>query len=182
MVSKKTLVVAISFIIFYSCCYTGRKSEFGLPRNDIKRLDIPLSYEFIDTIAVYKLVADCFYNKSLKKVILFKNQHENYPYTSYLKFYRNGKLGLFIIPKEDTINLTKKHFNPEKAKMGYYFIEDNKIKTRISTIGDCALYIANDKGTIVGDSITLLNKNGIGNIFVKRKVPKEILEGWTPDW
>ena len=39
-------------------------------------------------------------------------------------------------------------FNTQKAKMGYYYIEGNKIKTKISTIGNATLHISRKKGFI----------------------------------
>lgn len=182
MVNKRIIILILSFLIFNGCCYTGRISEFGLPRKEIRELDKPLSYDLIDTLSVYKLEINYFYKKASNEITFIEKDDENkYGYTSYLKFYRNGKLGLFVIPKEDMTNLTKEHFNPQKAKMGYYYINGNEIKTRISTIGDCTLYIANNKGEIIHDSI-ILKESGFGNIYVRRKVPKEFLEGWIPDW
>jgi len=35
---------------------------------------------------------------------------------------------------------------------------------------------------IYDDSIDIRHHNYYGNIFIKRNVPKELLEGWEPDW
>ncbi|MBI1669906.1 hypothetical protein I7X29_15105 [Capnocytophaga sp. p1a2] len=134
-------------------------------------------------MALYKLDSYYFCNSLEKKINDFtKKENDSYPYISYLKFYSKGKLGLFVISKQDTLNLQRCFFNPQKAKMGYYYIEGNKIKTKISTIGNATLHISRKKGFIYNDSIDIRHHNFYGNIFIKRNVPKELLEGWEPDW
>jgi len=154
-----------------------------LPRRKIRPLPENTDYSKIDTMALYKLDSYYFYNSLEKKINDFtKKENDSYPYISYLKFYSKGKLGLFVISKQDTLNLQRCFFNPQKAKMGYYYIEGNKIKTKISTIGNATLHISRKKGFIYNDSIDIRHHNFYGNIFIKRNVPKELLEGWEPDW
>ena len=152
-------------------------------RRKIRPLPENTDYSKIDTMALYKLDSYYFYNSLEKKINDFtKKENDSYPYISYLKFYSKGKLGLFVISKQDTLNLQRCFFNPQKAKMGYYYIEGNKIKTKISTIGNATLHISRKKGFIYNDSIDIRHHNFYGNIFIKRNVPKELLEGWEPDW
>lgn len=74
-------------------------------------------------------------------------------------------------------------FDPKKAKMGYYHIEGEKIRTKISMIGDdTTSYIGNKKRRIYNDTIELSSKNHYYTIYVKRETPIEILENWNPDW
>ena len=180
---RKIIILLILFVSTTACWYIGKTSEYGLPRRKIRPLPENTDYSKIDTMALYKLDSYYFYNSLEKKINDFtKKENDSYPYVSYLKFYSKGKLGLFVISKQDTLNLQRYFFNPQKAKMGYYYIEGNKIKTKISTIGNATLHISRKKGFIYNDSIDIRHHNFYGNIFIKRNVPKELLEGWEPDW
>jgi len=180
---KKIIIHSFIAIILTGCCYNGKVSDYGLPRREIKKLDRTILYGAIDTLALYKLT-NSFHFNSLSKEYTFleKDIYNSYPNASYLKFYPNGKLGLFIIPKTDTLKLERSFFDPQRAKMGYYYINGNSIKTRISAIGDCSLYLSNKKGTIENDKILINDNSGHGNIYIKKEVPKVILENWKPDW
>jgi hypothetical protein len=168
---------------FLGCCYNGKVSEYGLPRKEIRRLKPSITYVKIDTLSLYKAVISFHFNNLSNEYTYFeKNDNNSYSYTSYLKFYPEGKVGLFIIPKADTLQLERYLFNPSRAKMGYYWIEGASIRTRISTIGDCSLYISNKKGTIKGDSINLQDNTHHGNIYIKKQVSSELLKNWKPDW
>ncbi len=176
------LLVSLSVMLF-SCCYSGIVSEYGLPRREIPKFknESNVIYD-IDTMAVYKLDAIFIYNSSLKKYSRYdKEDQSTYTYFSYSKYYSNGKLGLFIIEKNKT--LKREDFNPQKAKMGYFSeYEKGKIKQKISTIGDCTLYISEKNGTVEKDSIVLYDKNSFGYVYKKIKVPQEYLQNWKPDW
>ena len=39
-----------------------------------------------------------------------------------------------------------------------------------------------EKGKIKNDTITLMLGNSIEEIYKKKTIPKEFLEGWEPDW
>ncbi len=181
---NKCFPYILLMVLATSCCYIGKRTVYGLPRKHISSLsDKEIDYKDIDTTAIYKLVINYHYNKYNKQYFYYERADDNsYPYVSYLKFYSDGKLSLFVIPKKDTINLTKDTFNPLKAKMGYYSVADGVIKTRIATIGDCSLYISNKHGYIVNDSLKLEEKEHHGSIFIKKVVSKELLKGWSPDW
>jgi len=173
----------VVLICFMGCCYNGPTSPYGLPRKRIKILLKNIDYGGVDTLAVYKSYANYAYNNLSKKIIYFEKTDDNtYPYVSYLKFYENGKVGLFVISKKDTLNLKRCTFNPKMAKMGYYHITENKIKIKISTLANCNLYISRKKGYINEDTITIEGNNQHGSIYVKKKIPKEFLEDWLPDW
>lgn len=135
----------------------------------------------VDTLDIYELKFSCFYEK---KINSYTNLMEyDYTHISYLKFYKNGKLGLFIIPIEKTKDFNRDFFNPEKAKMGYYELDENFIKKRISTIGDCSLYISNQEGIVKGDTIFFHNlNNNHGNVYIKKNVDVNFLKNWLPDW
>lgn len=180
----KKIFFGASIVLFFSaCCYTGVKTSYGLHRKAIPKLDRTNNhYNLIDTSSVFKIKTNFFYNKSLEKYTYYeKDSDTDYPYTNYLKFYGGGKLGLFIISKSDTANLKRDDFNPLKAKMGYYVVKENgEIQTRTSTIGNCNLFISNQKGVVKGDSIIL--ERHFGEIYEKKKLSKEILANWRPDW
>ena len=73
-------------------------------------------------------------------------------------------------------------FNPEKAIMGYYYIKGNDIKIKTAGIINCYLYVFKEKRRIKNDTITLMLGNSIEEIYKKKTIPKELLEGWEPDW
>lgn len=181
---RNYILTIFLYLAMVSCCYKGIYSENGLPRKKIKAFpEQNISIENIDTLAIYKTKINFAINKMSKEYIYFEKEDDNtYPYVGYLKFYKNNKLGLFIIPKADSLNLSREYFNPSKAKMGYYHISGKKIKTKISTIGDCSLYISKQSGIIKGDSIIIMNNTNHGNIYLKKSIPKEYLENWKPDW
>lgn len=182
MVIRKIIISFITFICLVGCCYNGIRNSYGLPRKKIKPLEKNINYEGIDTLALYEIYAYYGYNNISKEPLYFQKASENsYPYLSYLKFYKDGKLGLFVISK-DSLNLNRDMFNPKKAKMGYYYLNGNKIKTKISTIGNCDLYISNGKGFVYQDTIKIENNTQHGSIYVKKNIPKQLLENWKPDW
>lgn len=143
MVNRGILYFILTVLVS-GCCYIGKRTMYGLPRKRIQPLKGGnISDKYIDTTVLYKLAISYHYNTSLKKYSYFEaGNNISYPYISYLKFYSNGKLGLFVIPKNDTNNLTKDTFNPLKAKMGYYIFKNNVLSTKIATIGNCSLYIS----------------------------------------
>lgn len=181
---RRILSLVVFTIVISSCCYNGIKSTYGLPRKKITGFNkTSIEYEKIDTLALYKLETNYAYNSISKEYIYIeKDVKSNYPYSSYLKFYKNGKVGLFVIQKSDSLNLERDFFNPKRAKMGYFDIQGKSIRTRISTIGDCSLYVSDKRGEINGDTINLQNKNNHGNIYIKLNVKKDLLENWSPDW
>lgn len=179
----RNIIFVVIFMIITGCCYSGKVSKYGLPRKEIKKINGVSDYSKIDTTSIYKLEIDFAYNKLEKEYVYYeKSDNNTYPYSSFLKFYSNGKLGLFVIPKEEISKLNREHFNPERAKMGYYFVSGNLIKTRISTIGDSGLYISNKNGFIQNDSITIQDKNNYGGVYVKKIIDKNLLKIWKPDW
>ena len=105
----------------------------------------------------------------------------DYPIAAYLKFYPENKVGLFLIKKPDTLNLKRYLFNPQNAKMGYYYIEGNRIFTKITDIQQCEFNVIKSNGKISNDTIEEFDHNG-GNIYVKKNIPKEYIEKWKPDW
>jgi hypothetical protein len=180
---KRISILIISTFIITSCCYWGKTTEYGLPRRNIKGLGLTISYTGIDTMALYKSVYNFQYNTSTKKYSYLENEDDNtYPYISYMKFYSEGKFGLFVIPKRDTLDLKREFFNPLKAKMGYFTQDGTLLKTKLATIGDCTLYISKKSGSVNGDTIVLQDKRYHGSIYVKRQVSEELLKGWKPDW
>lgn len=172
-----------SVVIFLcSCCYKGKYSAAGYPRKAIKSFENKNVGVFnIDTLAVYKWEVSYGTNSSKEYTYYEKQLNRNYPSTAYLKFYPNNKLGIFVIRKSDTLNLTREHFNPKNARMGYYYFNGNNIVTKVSTIQQCELAITKVNGKIIGD--TIIEENNLsGTIYVKKNISKEYLENWKPDW
>ncbi|MEO6672652.1 MAG: hypothetical protein ABIN93_04420 [Ginsengibacter sp.] len=157
---------------------------YGLPRKNISLLKGgDRTYNYVDTNALYKLTINYLYNRGSKRYSYYERSDNNsYPYTSYYKFYSNGKVGLFVIAKKDTMNLTRNAFNPLNAKMGYYSVTGNAIKTKLETVNDCMFHLINERGHIGSDTLTLEDKNHHGNIYIKNMVPNELLKDWSPDW
>ncbi|MFC6877726.1 hypothetical protein ACFQZF_08255 [Flavobacterium myungsuense] len=187
---KNTFLLFILFLLMVSCCYKGLYSKNGVCRrkiNDYKYKNSTI--DNIDTLAVYKEQINFAKNSITKEYVYFEKIDDNsYPYVSYLKFYSNNKVGIFNIAKSDTLKLTREHFDPSKASMGYYLIEGNKVKMKFSIVFQCSHQILREKGTINKDSITALQsltalQSGYsGTIYVKRDIPKTYLENWKPDW
>ncbi|SDY21799.1 hypothetical protein SAMN05444397_10172 [Flavobacterium aquidurense] len=177
------LLSSLSFLVI-SCCYNGLYSKNGSSRrkiNDYKHKNAKI--DNIDTLAVYKEKINFAINNISKEYVFFeKNDENSYPFVSYLKFYSNNKVGIFSIHKSDTLKLTRAHFNPSKATMGYYFIEGNKMKIKFSIVFQCSHQILREKATINKDSITTLQSGHSGTIYVKRNIPIAYLENWKPDW
>jgi hypothetical protein len=177
------LLFSLTFL-FISCCYNGLYSKNGSSRRKIN--DYKLKNEKIDnidTLAVYKEKINFAINTITKEYVFFeKNDDNSYPYVSYLKFYSNNKIGIFRIAKSDTLKLTREHFDPSRATMGYYFIEGNKMKIKFSIVFQCSHQILREKGTINKDSITTIQSGHSGTIYVKRNIPRAYLENWKPDW
>jgi hypothetical protein len=183
MVSK-CFVYALIILVISSCCYTGKVTMYGLARKNVSLLKGgDVTYKYVDTTVLYKATFDFYpniFNRNKYDYDLVNNN--SYPYVAYYKFYGNGKLGLFIILKKDTMNLTRDDFNPLKAKMGYYSVTDKLIKTKIESVNDCTLHLINERGYISNDTLSLEHKNHYGHICLKEIVPDELLKNWSPDW
>lgn len=188
---RKIIILLILFVSTTACWYIGKTSEYGLPRRKIRPLPENTDYSKIDTMALYKSEVVYLYTTSLcgtkpKNIRIIEKEGEPYlPTITYLKFYSKNKVGVFILSKQESLNLQRSFFNPQKAEMGYYYVKgnDNKIEIKFSTIGAYStMQVNHRKGTIYNDSINIFGGNNIGEIYVKRNVPKELLEGWGPDW
>jgi hypothetical protein len=181
---NKTLICLLVLLLSMGCFYTGKRTTYGLPRRKLSIIKGENSpYNYVDTNVLYKAVISFQYNTSLKKNSYYEQFDSNpYPYASYLKFYSNGKLGLFVIHRNDTVNLTKDNFNPLKAKMGYFGVNNKVIFTKIATMGDGTLYISNEKGYIKNDTLSLEDKNHHVTLYVKSVVSPELFKNWIPDW
>ena len=173
---KNLIKIILGTFSIVSCCYTGLRSEYGLPRKSIEGYKNTYN-DIIDTMAVYYSYASFSSN-------YYQLSSENtYPYNAYSKFYSNGKVGLFIIEKETPIE--QYIFDSKKAKMGYYEVDSvGNIKIKRLTIGDCTLYISESFGFVRGDSIILYRKSHPqhGEVLKKIKLPKENIEEQYPDW
>lgn len=177
----KVTIYIKCIVLLESCCYSGITSEYGLPRKIISKYNKNTIVN-IDTMAVYKYYAYFKYSKSDTKIMYYnKEENSKYPYISYLKYYSNGKVGLFVIPKTEVLN--RELFNPKRAKMGYYYqYNTDNIRQKISTIGDCSLYISEKEGYVKGDSIVLFDKYGHSSVYKKINISEENILNWNPDW
>jgi len=66
--------------------------------------------------------------------IIEKEGEPYLPTTTYLKFYSKNKVGVFILSKQESLNLQRSFFNPQKAEMGYYYVKGNDNKIEIKFI------------------------------------------------
>lgn len=172
----------LAALLLASCCYTGLRSSEGLPRARMKSFG-EYGYAGIDTNAVYRVFENLHRNTQTGRIISRERAADNsYPYVSYLKFYPKGKFGLFVIPKGDIAALRRDHFDPRKAKMGYFGSDGDRLVTRLSTLGDCSLQISESKGKVTGDTLILFKKDGHGNVYLRQQVDPGLLQGWAPDW
>lgn len=181
MVKQIFLLVSLSILLF-SCCYNGVVSEYGLPRREITKFkdESKVIYD-IDTMVIYKLDANFFYNKSLQKYSYYKKVNSNSQI--FYKFYSKGKLGYFRIRNEEVLKKDKNLFNPKKAEMGYYSeYEKGKLKLKFTTVFDCTFHIEEYEGYIESDSIVLYDMNKHGFVYKKDSISKTLLNGWKPDW
>lgn len=177
----KYIYVIIILATCSGCWYMGKKTSYGLPRKNIKPLAVgDISSTNIDTSAIYKAVVSF---KDTKHHYYYEKEADNpYRSDSYLKFYNNGKLGLFIIRKEDSSNLKRELFNPLQATMGYYSIKGEAMTTKHAFLGDGGIIVSKMKGYARNDTLLLRDKNSRGTIYIKKYVPPGLVDNWTPDW
>ena len=122
-------------------------------------------FNIIDTNFIYKPI----------------NDNTRLQYYSIIKFYTNGKVGSFVVYKNEKIE--RNTFNPKRADIGIYnYNNGNKIVVEFSTIRQGNKYLYRENVVCTKDTIKIIGEKSIG-IFVKDKtIPKEWLEGWKPDW
>jgi len=158
----------------------GKRTAYGLPRKNIKPLIVgDIRTSNIDSNALYKAIINF---RDIKDDYFYERVDDNpYPYVSYLKFYSNGKLGLFIVSKKDTLNLKRELFNPQQAKMGYYSITGEELTIKLAFLGDGAVIVRREKGYARNDTLLLKDKNRWGTIYIRKHVPPGLIDNWTPD-
>ncbi|MGY0408206.1 MAG: hypothetical protein ACWIPJ_07620 [Polaribacter sp.] len=169
-----------------SClCYKGPKTEHGQPRKEIKIKNTfnKNIFEVIDTLAIYENIT-YIQNENVYPV-------ENSRGKFNLRFYNNGKFGAFSIGFDNknfklipNYKVSRKDFDPLKSQMGYYYSQNDKIYLKRLIINQCQIDVYESEIIVDGDTITQINlrEKGSKTVYVKRKVPKEFLENWKPDW
>jgi hypothetical protein len=175
------LLIFISLVIT-GCCYNGLRNKEGYIRVIEKNnynVD-PNTYCYIDTTKIY-------IETHLEIGGILRDTHNSQYH--FIVFYSNGKFGSFIKSKKEInslFNLSRNDFNPEKARMGFYYFKENKLLMHYYTTNQCekakVRCIANFNSDTL--SITFLNESIKKNkaYFIKYDVLNEFLDGWKPDW
>ena len=169
---KRVFLCYLSLYFLNSC--TGYKNEFGKKRFNYNRFTLKpntnnQTYKIIDTTGLYKLIwsEDLKYNQTL--------QIAN---PTYLKFYKNGRVGKFQnYNSKDVASL-----NPKKARMAIYNYENNKLSIQV--------YFKHPQGGgLVSDDYSLKQSNDTLMLMTEDNLEKyKILSLtkefliYTPDW
>lgn len=174
---KKYIVILVSLFTF-SCgmkTFTLQNGFSKAPVNPSQYIEkMPFDntlIKIIDTDAVYEEYSD---NYSLIK------KYDNY--ISFLRFYSNGCFSIFYSDKN---RIEKSMFDPKKSGYrGYYNRINNEIRfDKFGEINQMREYgklsgIINVKGDTL---YVYTKKNNESQIFIKRKVAKELLD-FNADW
>lgn len=166
----RSLILFLILTIFSSC---GHNTIYGKKRisMNIERIqqnkDLEV-FKIIDTTKLYGIISAIYVpeNKSLFSV---KQR--------YLKFYNNGKMGVFYYFDIEDVN----SLNPKKADMGYYNLVNDKLTIQF--------YFKHPQGggfikeklhKVSNDTLQFLSDNVL-TTFEPIQLPKEFLI-YQPDW
>ncbi len=182
----RSIIIIYIFSLLQSCfCYKGRFTGYGQPRKDIK-IDKTFNekvFEVIDTLAVYEDVVHIFNADSYRA--------DNSKGKKYMRFYDNGKFGVFGIGYDNknyksipNYEMSRKDLDPQNSQMGYYYSDNNKIYAKRLIMNQCRVEVFENELIVKGDTIIAVNLGSRGgkSIYIKRKVPKDYLKNWKPDW
>ncbi len=178
------------------CLFEAESTEFGQARKkqaNKYNFDVKLLQK-IDTLSLYE---ELLYYETNGKILERYINHGK----SFLRFYNNGKFSYFTRVGYDekkfksipNYRLTRSDFNPLKSEQGYYYSDGNELFIKIITWSPgitlgiiCETKKIIQNLTIKGDTIVLSEDYGKNyyskDYYVKRKVDKELLIGWKPDW
>lgn len=138
------------------------------------------TYKIIDTSSLYIKIKS---NNNYKAFVGNKDSVFVKDMGIYLKFYDNGKVGMF----QNLVDLKVENLNPKYAIMGYYCIDGkNNQQEFVFNHIQSGNFISRDRLEIKNDTITsytIETSTGGGhyNTYVKKNLPKEFLI-YKPDW
>ena len=132
----------------------------------------------IDTTVIYEAYNNSFYigDKPVHVLSRLNYQDPNTFYAVY-RFYENGCFSLFYIDREKQV-LSKEMFDPDYTGWrGVLYKKGGKIKgdlcTQVSGTGQIG--VITETFEFKGDTIFVNAKNKWDYIFIKRKIPGELL-------
>ncbi|WP_207496753.1 hypothetical protein [Aridibaculum aurantiacum] len=132
----------------------------------------------IDTSVIYEEYNTSFYvgDKPINVLSRLNNQDPRTTYAAY-RFYGNGCFSLFHLDREKQI-LSKEMFDPTfTGWRGVLYSQDGKIKGDLITqvSGGGAIGVVSETFQFRGDTLFVHAKNRWDYIFIKRKIPYELL-------
>lgn len=138
----------------------------------------------VDTTVIYEQYNTSFYigNKPVNVLSRLNYQDPNTFYAVY-RFYGNGCFNLFYLDREKRV-LTKEMFDPNYTGWrGVLYKHGDKIKgdliTQVSGMG--AIGVVTETFQFKGDTVFVHAKDRWDYIFVKRKIPNELLD-FQAEW
>lgn len=178
------IVYIILFLLLISCVYTGKVNDFNMPRNSQFQVEKPDNslFSIIDTTCVYKLKN--YYSHKVGNKYDIQEVTSDYvdkTLTDYYRFYRDGKLSVFINLNEN--KLMPFNFNPKSGYMGKYYLKNGEIYLDYYIVfegkGKTQRYSIESKG----DSLIIQLKGSFGGkILVKECIDVNLLKNQKPDW
>jgi len=182
----KKHIIAISLVVFNSCGIKTSVLRNGITRVAINEKVYKNKSKFkesilkeIDTLVIYEEYNRVSYTglqSHIVNMVARKNDYHNSFYSVY-RFYNNGCFNVFILNKENKL-LKKELFDPNYAGYrGVYYHEKKQIKgdriTQVSGIGTMGKIT--ETFEFKGDTLFIRRKNKWNYIYIKRKIPAELL-------
>lgn len=166
----KNLITLLIIYLLFSC---GHETIYGKKRfkTSIERIkknkDLEV-FKIIDTTKIYKINAHEY---------MVDNKNYNGVKQMYLKFYRDGKMGVFYFFDIDDVN----SLNPKMADMGYYnFINGKLTIQNYFKHPQGGGFIKDKLHKVSNDTLQFLNGNVL-TTFDPIQLPKKFLI-YKPDW
>jgi hypothetical protein len=169
---RKFLVLCFFFTLFSCISYRTEfgKKRFKMDLSKIKQIQNDSVFKVIDTTKLYETISSFSFGNNNYVSDLKKR---------YLKFYSNGKIGVFYYFDINDIS----SLNPKKADIGYYKYHNNKIIMQT--------FFEHPQGGGYAKSECVINKNKNEYLELKSDdylkkykiidLPKEFLI-YRPDW
>lgn len=194
----RIIVCLLLSLQMVSCCYRGKTTAYGWIRKEIiipSRAGDSKLYSLIDTNFVYEQVSGFSRNSGHLPNDTSRGQ-------TFLRFYSRGRVSKFpatnyIAPegsyerkkyKQDSNprEITREDFDPNNSLMGYAYVKDVNVYLKLLVLNQCQATVNKTRLIINNDTLievySDLKRETERYFYVKRKVPAELLAGWTPDW
>ncbi|MDH7913870.1 hypothetical protein [Winogradskyella sp. SYSU M77433] len=177
MSKRSFLILLLGILIILSCSSVNEfgKRRIGFHYEKIKPNSNPIAYNIIDTSKVYLKISTINTFDNSKDSISNKNIKSN---PTYLKFYRNGRVGEFKNININDIN----DLNPKKAESYLYRYKKGKFIVQVyfkhPQCGEC--FIKETLNKISNDTIKIISGDYIST-YIKKDIPKKYLI-YKPEW